>query len=173
MTRGPTSNKGAVWWGAELVSVLAITWSEKTLSGLETGPGLCAVTENRDADRDTRATLCQGYSNTVCGSNESWHHSLSLGVFFACSCRVFLPQHHESSRQPCSVRELGSRGLRITSVRLNLESAGGTTFIPLLSLLLEVIRVPMCEELSPWIKSGKGRHSIWGLLRKAQGQPGS
>lgn len=71
-----------------------ITWSEKTLSGLETGPGLCAVTENRDADRDTRAILCQGYSNTVCCSNKSWHHSPALGVFFACSCTAFLPRHH-------------------------------------------------------------------------------
>lgn len=88
----------AVWWGAEPVSVLAITWSEKTLSGQETGPGLCAVTENRDADRDTGAILCQGYSNTVCGSNESWHHSLSLGVFSARSCRTFLPRHHYKTR---------------------------------------------------------------------------
>jgi hypothetical protein len=79
MTKGQTSNKGAVCWGAELVSGLAITWSEKTLSGLETGLGLCAVTENRDTDRDTRSILCQGHSSTVCHSNASWHHSLSLG----------------------------------------------------------------------------------------------
>lgn len=103
MTKGQTSNKGSVWQGAELVSVLAITWSEKTLSGLETGPGLCAVTENRDADRDTSAILCQRYSNTVCCSNESWHQSLSLGVFSACSCRTVLPRHHDKTHCPGEV----------------------------------------------------------------------
>lgn len=35
---------------------------------------------------------------------------------------------------------------------------------PLLRRLLEVSRVPTCEELSPWIKPLEGRHSVCGLL---------
>ena len=157
-----------------------ITWSEKTLSGLETGPGLCAVTENRDADRDTRAILCQGYSNTVCRSNKSWHHSPALGVFFACSCMSVSPQTSlrnllpwPSSWQPRSIRALGSWGPRMTSVNLNLDSAGGPHSYPLISWLLELVRAPTCEELSPWIKSGKEGPQSAGSSRKAQGQPGS
>ena len=155
-----------------------ITWSEKTLSGLETGPGLCAVTENRDADRDTRAILCQGYSVCCCCSNKSWHHSPALGVFFACSCTAFLPRHHyktcyHGQVPPCSIRALGSWGPRMTSVNLNLDSAGGPHSYPLISWLLEVVRAPRCKELSPWIKSGKEGLQSAGSSRKAQGQPGS